>query len=74
METKFRVKKEGTFYFPQYHSSWLFGLFKEWNYFHEEDLLINGIYTELIKNKVSFNNKVEALNFIKNESKRKNED
>lgn len=70
MKEKNRIVKINKNYYPQYYYKYLFGFIKGWSFYYEEDLLLNGIYTELIKNKVSFNNKKEAFKFIK---KNKNE-
>lgn len=58
------IKKENRFY-PQYYSNGFLGLFKGWKYYEVDDILLNGIFTDLVKQNLSYYTLKQAKNFIK---------
>lgn len=57
------IKKDNKFY-PQYFCSGIFGLFKGWRFYDDEELLLNGIYTTTLKCNLSFSNLKDAIEFL----------
>lgn len=47
------IKKDNRFY-PQYYDNGIFGFFKGWKFYKDEELWLNGVFTELIKCDLSY--------------------
>lgn len=58
------IKKENRFY-PQYYSKGFFGLFKGWKYYEVDEILLNGIFTDLVKENLSFYTLKQAKGYFK---------
>lgn len=58
------IKKENRFY-PQYYSKGFLGLFKGWKYYEVDEILLNGIFTDLVKENLSFYTLKQAKGYFK---------
>jgi hypothetical protein len=62
---KKRIIKKDNRYFPQYYSNGFFGIGKRWRYYEDEGIMLNGIFTELTRENLSYYTLKQAKDFIK---------
>jgi hypothetical protein len=65
------IEVDGRFY-PQYYSNGFFGLFKGWCFYEDDELCLNGIFTDLTRCKRSYSRLNWAIEYLENLEYKKN--
>ena len=60
-----RIVEEDNRFYPQYFDNGIFGFFKGWRFYKEDELVVNGIFSELVICKVSYPKLDWAKDFLK---------
>lgn len=61
---KTRIVKIDDRYYPQYYDNGIFGFFKGWKFYKDEDIWLNGIYTFSTECNLSYKNFESAKGYL----------
>jgi len=57
------IKKDNRFY-PQYFDNGIFSFFKGWRFYKDDELALNGVFTELVKCNLSYSKLEWAKDYL----------